>query len=214
MESKQLKETVETILEYNPKAIIILDIVYSRTLTEDDSRELFSGFSKSPSLLDRIIFLDSFSKSHGLCRERLGIYFGYNEVLFTELHSTNIAFSAGPGSHKDFQMLTLGNAPDDVHKGISDLHWFWRKERLGLYNFLMDDKYRHLFEKEQPHIRKKDFEKPCTLYILLKAKEGVNSQKVLQSTGVLGVDTKLLSGQYIRFSVGTLKKPVFSKYAN
>jgi len=172
----------------------------------------FSGIANNKQLLNRIIFLESFSKSHGLCRERLALYFSSSEELFTEMHRANIAFSAGPGAHKDFQFLALGNAPKDINKGILDLHLFWRKERDGLYNFLMD-KYKHLFEPEQLHIKKKDFEKPCTLYILLKTREGVNAQKVLESTGVLGVDTPLASGHYIRFSVGTLQKPVFSKYA-
>jgi len=212
MDSKKLIDNCKTILEKNPKAIIILDIVYVRTLIEEEAKDLFSGLAKSPAILNRIVFLDSFSKSHGLCRERLAMYFCYNETLFTELHATNIAFSAGPGVHKDYQMLTLGRASDELNKGISDLHWFWRKERLGLYKFLMSDKFKHLFEREQPHIHMKDFEKPCTLYILIRAKEGVNSQKVLLDTGVLGVDTKLLSGHYIRFAVGTLKGPVFSHY--
>jgi len=36
---------------------------------------------------------------------------------------------------------------------------------------------------------------------------------ILEETGVLGVDIPFNSGPYIRFAVGTLQQPVFSKYA-
>jgi len=156
--------------------------------------------------------LDSFSKSHGLCNERLAIYFSYNEKLFTELHSSNIAYSAGPGIIKDYQFLVLGNAPAHINEGLSELHWFWKNERKGLYNFLMNEKYSYLFERDQIHISNEILDNPCTLYVLLKVKDGVNAQFVFENTGILGVDTVLKSGKYIRFAVGTLKNPVFSKY--
>jgi len=80
-----------------------------------------SGIAYDNRLLKNIIFLESFSKSHGLCGERLGMYFrcaqhyttphhtttclnsyscSANEDLFTKMHTANIAFSAGPGRHK------------------------------------------------------------------------------------------------------------------
>jgi hypothetical protein len=46
------------------------------------------------------MFVESFSKSHGLCRERLGCYFSTNFDLFKKLHASNISFSAGPGEYK------------------------------------------------------------------------------------------------------------------
>jgi hypothetical protein len=214
MKKKQITKACEAILYYNPNAVIILDTVYARTLTESDSKEMFSGIADNKDILNRIIFIESFSKSHGLCNERLGLYFSFNEILFTELHTANITYSAGPGTMKDYQFLTLGNLPEDINKGVSDLHWFWRKERKGLFKFLMSDKYSHLFERDQIHISEDNLEKPCTLYILLKVKEGIKAQYVFENTGVLGVDTPLKSGHYIRFSVGTLKNPVFSKMIN
>lgn len=118
--SKQLEETCQEIINHNPRAIIILDSVvillralrnaekYIRTLLKEDAKELLSKIVNREDLLKNIVFLESFSKSHGLCRERLGLYFRYvylernlifsmNEKLFTKLHSTNVGFSAGPG---------------------------------------------------------------------------------------------------------------------
>jgi len=211
MTKDQLSNTLESIIHHNPNAIIILDTVYARTLTEEDAKELFSGIVNSKKLMNRIIFLDSFSKSHGLCNERLGIYFSVNEDIFTDIHTANITYSAGPGVIKDFQFKVLGNMPKELNKGISDLHWFWGSERKGLVKYLTQDKFKHLFEKEQVHIRDEDLDRPCTLYISLKTKEGIKAQQVFETTGALGVDTKFKSGHYIRFSVGTLTRPVYSK---
>jgi hypothetical protein len=68
-----------------------------------------------------------------------------------------------------------------------------------------------LFEAEQSHITSEDLESPCTLYVLLKAREGVRSSVVFEQTGALGVDTPLKTGHYIRFAVGMMKMPFFSK---
>jgi len=213
MTCEQLVSTCKAIVECNPKAVIILDSVYIRTLLASDAKELLSGLVKTPELFNHIVFLESFSKSHGLCRERLGIYFSANDKLFTRLHTANIGFSAGPGYVKDFQFLALGNASAKDNEGVDALHWFWQKERKGLYNFLMNDKNKHLFAETQPHVRKEDMDKPCTLYILMKTRDGIKAQDIFIATGALGVDTPMLTGHYVRFAVGTLTRPTYSKYA-
>jgi hypothetical protein len=169
------------------------------------------GLKNEPKLLDNIVFIESFSKSHGICRERLGLYFSKNEKLFTRLHTANIAFSAGPGGFKDEQFEALGNMSMQDKKAIQELHSFWQKERKGLYNFLLK-KYSHLFDENQSHITETDINNSCTLYILLKTKNGIKAQDIFLNTGALGVDTPLLSGHYIRFSVGCITKPTYSKY--
>jgi hypothetical protein len=205
-----LHECCQEILKHNPDALIILDSVYVRTLSISDARKIMTPIISDNQLMKSVIFLDSFSKSHGLCNERLGIYYTLNSSLFTRHHTANIAFSAGPGRIKDFQFLALGNATEADKQGIRDLHDFWAKERRGLYYFLM--KYQDLFEEKQLHIRDEDLKNPLGLYILLKTKPDINALKVFMKTGILGVDTKMKSGLHIRFSVGTCLNPYFDKF--
>eukprot|EP01125_Pyxidicula_operculata_P017099 TRINITY_DN5952_c0_g2_i1.p1 TRINITY_DN5952_c0_g2~~TRINITY_DN5952_c0_g2_i1.p1 ORF type:complete len:488 (-),score=68.44 TRINITY_DN5952_c0_g2_i1:98-1561(-) len=212
MTPEQLKGVCEAIIKCNPNAYILLDSVYVRTLPEKDGVSLMKGVVSNKQILDKVIFLESFSKSHGLCRERLGCYFSTNNTLFTKLHASNITYSAGPGEHKDFQFQALGEMSNEDREGVASLHQFWRDERGGLVKFLLQPKYHHLFEPSQPHITSDDIDNTLGLYILLKLKEGVNAKQVFLETGALGVDTPLLSGKYIRFSVGTLTKPSYSKY--
>lgn len=207
----QLTEVCEAIVKHNPHAIIILDSVYVRTIPREQAKEMLAGVLKNEQVLNRVIFLESFSKSHGLCRERLGIYFGVNDELFTRIHTANITFSAGPGAHKDHQFRALGTMSTDDKQSVDELHQFWQTERKGLYNYLMK-KNAHLFEDKQIHVTGDDINNPLGLYLLLKTKPGIGAQDVFVNTGVLGVDTPLLSGHYIRFAVGALPRPTYSKY--
>eukprot|EP01119_Soliformovum_irregulare_P015344 TRINITY_DN4308_c0_g1_i1.p1 TRINITY_DN4308_c0_g1~~TRINITY_DN4308_c0_g1_i1.p1 ORF type:complete len:493 (+),score=113.78 TRINITY_DN4308_c0_g1_i1:27-1505(+) len=208
----QLKKTCDAILHHNPNSIIILDSVYARTMLPEDSRQLFKKIVSDDKLMDRIVWVESFSKSHGLCRERLGMYFSTNEKLFTKLHTANITYSAGPGVLKDYQFRSLGESTEEDKKGVASVHEFWRQERKGLYNFLMS-RHSDLFDADQKHIQPHDMDRPCTLYVLLKTREKVKAQDVFVATGALGVDTPLLSGHHIRFSVGQLLRPTYSQYA-
>lgn len=209
MTPEQLTSVCTAIYKYNPNAIIILDTVYARTLSPATSRKMFAGLLSKPQVLSRIMFVESFSKSHGLCRERLGCYFSISADLFKNLHFANISFSAGPGEYKDYQFQALGESLEEHKLGVADLHDFWQRERLGLFNFLMS-KFSYLFDERQLHITPDDMDSPLGLYILLKTKDSYKAQDVFMKTGVLGVDTPLLSGHYIRFSVGQLVKPVYS----
>ncbi len=203
-------ELVAKIVAHNPAAVIILDSVYVRTLRKHDAKELFADLWSRSAALNRVVFLESLSKSHGLCRERLGMYFSVNHKLFTDLHTANMGFSAGPGQIKDLQFAAVASAAPVDKQGIEDLHLFWRDERKGLVKFLLQPQFADLFEASQPHIQSEDLDNPCTLYVLLRTREGVKSSAVFERTGALGVDTPLKSGHYIRFALGMMKQPFFS----
>lgn len=210
--SSDLQECCEAILDHNPKAIIMMDIVYSRTLTMSDAKKMFSGIANNDRVLNNAYFLESFSKSHGLCRERLAITFTKNPELFKKCHEATIGFSAGDAQFKNFQLMALAQMPDDKEAAIRNMHVFWANERYGLYKYLMNHpKAKDLFEENQEHIDMQDLKGPCGLYVLLKVKPGITGKDVLIQTGALGVEVKLASGTYIRFSVGTVTKPTFSK---
>jgi hypothetical protein len=128
------------------------------------------------------------------------------------LRVSNFSHNSISDERLDYQFLALGNASPTDNEGIEDLHTFWMHERKGLINFLLG-KHKHLFEQQQAHITAEDIDRPCTLYVLLKTQPGVKAQQVFEETGVLGVDTPMKTGHYIRFAVGTLTEPTFSKYA-
>jgi hypothetical protein len=84
------------------------------------------------------------------------------------------------------------------------------QERRGLYTYLLQPKFSHLFHSSQQHLHPEDLDNSLGLYVTLKTNEGVKAQDIFMDTGALGVDTPLLSGHYIRFAVGSLLRPTYS----
>lgn len=197
---------------YYPKAIIIFDIVYARMLTQERAQDLLHGIISSPAILDRIVFVESLSKTHGICGERVGAFFAANKSIYGGIQTLNMTFTAGNGRQKETMFMAAADATDEEENTISRLHEFWRDEKVGLYEHLIKSgKFENIFDKNQQHIDENQLKEPGGLYLFLKLKPGISAQQVAQETGCLGVEAKMTTGSYIRFSVGTLTEPTYSK---
>jgi aspartate/methionine/tyrosine aminotransferase len=214
MQAEELKSVCETIVSNNPNAVIILDIVYTRTLSEENGKKLFAGIINNEKVINNILFIESFSKSHGLCSERLGLCFSTSAELFKKCHQGLSSFSGGEPRLKNFQLMALASMSDEEEAHVKEMHNFWARERLGLYYYLTNHpQAKELFDDVQEHISMEDLQNSCGMYVLMKLKPGKSGKDVLMATGTLGVDTPLASGNYVRFSVGTITKPTYSQYA-
>ncbi len=208
----QLAQTCAEIVRINPKAKIVLDCVYLRTLPEADARELMAGIISNSVVLDRVVFIESFSKTDGWCGERVGAIFTSNDVLFKIIQNIIMMTSAGNGRFKDAIIQALTNKTPEQMQAMLDLHKSWRSERVGLYNRLIKSgEFTDLFDSDQTHITDNQLNMPLGLYLLLKLKPGVKFKDVLSRTGCNGSECKLGDDNYIRFALGTLTKPTFAK---
>jgi aspartate/methionine/tyrosine aminotransferase len=213
MDACQLAETCRQIVARAPSAKILLDCTYVRTLARPEARALIKGVLERAEILDRIIFLESFSKTHGLCGERCGAYFSANRLLFDEHHSINMTLSAGNGRYKSALALAIAGATEAQEEIIRSLHRFWQRERLGLYHYLVRSRqFGELFADEQGHLRPDQLEATLGLYLFLKLRDGVSGKDVLIRTGCLGVETPMASGNYIRFAVGKITEPTYARF--
>ena len=209
---EQLKSTCAEIITHNPKAIIIFDIVYARTLTQERAHDLLHGIIRSPAILNRIVFVESLSKTHGICGERVGAFFSSNERIYGGIQTLNMTFTAGNGRQKEAMFMAAANATEEEEDAILRLHEFWRDEKVGLYEHLIKSgKFKNIFDENQQHVDEDQLNEPGGLYLFLKLKPGIGAQQVAQETGCLGVESKMATGAYIRFSVGTLTGPTYSK---
>ncbi|MBI2453873.1 aminotransferase class I/II-fold pyridoxal phosphate-dependent enzyme [Candidatus Peregrinibacteria bacterium] len=208
-----LAEVCKRIVTHNPNVKIILDCTYVRTLKPEIAKKLIAGVIHIPEVLNRVVFLESFSKTHGFSGERLGAYFSANPDIYNGIQNINMILSAGNGRQKSALVLALTNASEEQEAKIRELHEFWARERKGLHHFLIKSgKFPHLFEEDQTHIHDEQIDEPLGLYVLFKLKPGVDGKQVLLETGCLGVPTTLASGKYVRFSVGKLTVPTYAKY--
>jgi len=213
MSGPQLLDVCEEIVAHDPEVTILLDSTYVRTLPEPQARELMQGVVNSQAVLSRVIFLESFSKTHGLCGERIGAYFSANRQLFDSHHNVNMILSAGNGRHKSAMVLAIAQTTSSEEEVIHALHRFWQEERLGLYQYLTgNERFCDLFEDSQEHLSPDQLNSPLGLYLFLKLREGVGGKDVLIRTGCLGVVTQMGSGTYIRFSVGKITKPTYARH--
>lgn len=206
---EQLKETITAIIKANPRAIIILDCAYVRTLRRSRARALMAQIFEDDSLHKNIIILESFSKTHGLCGERIGCFFTSNNELYTVLQNYNTTISSGNGRYKDALALVLATPTEDETKTVKKLHRFWAHERKGLYYYLMDPRFSDLFEENQLHLTEDQLNEPLGIYVFLKLKKGIDVKEVFKKTKCLGVETDMGSGKYVRFAVCKMKKHTF-----
>ncbi|MBP9718204.1 aminotransferase class I/II-fold pyridoxal phosphate-dependent enzyme [Candidatus Gracilibacteria bacterium] len=211
MTPQQLHETCAKIVEHAPGAWILLDCAYIRTLTEKRAQALMKGIMRDETIRNRIVFLESFSKSHGLCGERIGCFFTTNSELYLVLQNYNTTVSSGNGRYKDALALALAQPTERETEALHELHHFWMKERAGLFTYMMAEKFSDLFDKKQLHITEDQLKEPQGLYLFLKMKKEVDVKRVFLETKCLGVEMKMGSGNYIRFAVCKMKEPLFSK---
>lgn len=223
MTPEQLAGVCERIVAHAPTATILLDCTYIRTLPVEQARALTAVVVHNPTVLNRVMFLESFSKTHGICGERIGAYFSANTSLFDEHHALNMMLSAGNGRGKSGLALALANTTSDQEAVIRDLHRFWHRERLGLYHYLLgSERFGHLFDKKQLHLQPDQLSDPLGLYLLPKIHPDISGEsdteitkKVLIDTGCLGVVQHMGhdgTDVYIRLAVGKLTEPTYAKY--
>lgn len=211
---QQLKETCEAIIQHDPEAIILLDCVYVRISILEKARELMTAVLENPAVRSRIIFLESYSKTHAMCGFRLGMFFAENDEVFRPPQNRTMVYTAGLSKHTDNLIRAIGEATPEQNTMIDRLHEFWAKEREGLYHYLIASRrFSHLFDANQSHVDPAELKEPISLYLFLKLKPGVNERQVLLETGCHGVLTEMDSGMYLRLAVGKLVTPTYAKYA-
>jgi|GEM_PF-2284606 len=224
-------------LDRNYKSIIVLDMVYVRTLKPEEAKKLLQAVWDSPAA-PQVVFIDSLSKTHGLCNLRIADAFSIDkddanpaefqtdpkvkpskETFFSFLQKKNMEVGAGNGIDKDALWMALGSYDNEELALFDELHQLWAAELKALYEKLIaNGDFDHLFD-QQEHIIESDLENPGGLYLFLKLKDGVDPNQVVIETSCFGVPTKMLNPntgvkdvQYVRYSVGRTTEPVFSNF--
>jgi len=224
---EQLAATCREIIKNNPEAIIVLDCAYLRTLEDQDAREVLKIVIKDPEIMDRIIFIDSYSKTHAVPQERTGVVMSANDNLFlasiaSVLPEKGAKSSASPHPIEIFShdKVTTQGSPL-YHSGlVLALHdrtvnenrplMFKEMQRLrtrevgGVFDAM--NSYPHLFDDNQSHLCK-----PMGIYAFPKLRPGVDALDVAAELGGLGIPFNFRSGPYTRLSTGRIMEPHFSK---
>ncbi len=172
-----------------------------------------AGVLHDPLVRDRVVILESFSKTHGFCGERIGVYTSPNDEIFGRIQNLNMTLSAGNGRYRSALAEALATPTPVQAQKLRELHQFWGQERKGLYQYLIGSgNFDDIFEPDQPHILQDQLDEPLGLYVFLRLRPGVHTKDVLIKTGCLGVETTMGDGStWMRFAVGKITKPTYSK---
>jgi aspartate/methionine/tyrosine aminotransferase len=207
----QLQEVCEAIVERDPKAVILLDSTYIRVLDVEKARALMAGIIRNPNIMNQVVFLESFSKTHGLCADRLSILFSSNPSLVAdEFQNRVMSSTAGTPITTSAKVTAVAKLSPEQQDEFKKMHRLWAKELHGLFVYFKQ--FPHLFD-EQLHIQESELGKPTAPYLFMKLKEGVTAKQVALETWCFGVETPMGSGNYIRFAVGAISEPTYAHYA-
>jgi len=200
IEQENLYQILTCIHALDPNAIFILDNVYVGLLSNTESHKLFAQIFADLSLMQRIIFTESLSKTLGTTGIRLGWTWTLNQTFSNELKKYTTLTKAGFSKLLDeFTLHLLGNP--DVFGFQDRVYEFWSHQRLSFLEH-MKSHFSELFDFDSsPSIGDRE-----GIYVLLKIQGNRSKEEIFALTGIVGVGITLSDGNYIRYAFGNTKE--------
>ncbi|OWA20433.1 hypothetical protein B9W64_06675 [Streptomyces sp. CS159] len=193
-----LMEAVRRSADRGHPVHVLADLAYIGTGRPDEDEARMRALSSVPGAADRLIYVNSFSKTFSLTGDRFGwAVFADADLSAAMRPSWMNSVSCLPGEWQLRFMAyhtLFARRPELVEK-IRGLYRL-RRARLRAQLRLLDEEH-HLFE----NIHTDD---DATIYLWCRLKAGEDCFSVLEKTGIAGIpgSTFGYSDDYIRFSVG------------
>lgn len=173
--------------------------MYVGLLPDTESHKLFANIFADSSLMQRIIFTESISKTLGTTGIRLGWTWTLNQTFSSELKKYTTLTKAGFSKLLDeFALQLLGNP--DIFAFQRQVYEFWSHQRLSFLAH-MKTQFSELFDFDSsPSISDRE-----GIYVLLKIQGNRPKEEIFALTGIVGVGITLSDGNYIRYAFGNVK---------
>jgi aspartate/methionine/tyrosine aminotransferase len=188
----------------------MIDSAYLRTLEDQNANHIMSKIVKNPQILARVVFIDSFSKTNAMPRERSGTFFAPNDDIFNKIFAVVTKTAQGTSPNQSGMVKAILSNPlnDPYHdRGLvfKEMQRFRRREVEALIRMMQSGKYDALLDDNQSHVGP-----AMGIYTLPKLREGVSVLDLAAATGCLGMPFKLATGSYSRLATGLLTRPTFN----
>ncbi len=198
IDNKKFYQILKWIYEIDHNAIFILDTVYVGLLPNTKSHILFEQIFQDTSLLERVIFTESISKTLGTTGIRLGWTWTLNEFFLKELKKYTTLTKAGFSKILDEFTLWLIWNPK-ILDFQNEVYNFWSWQRMWFLEY-MKTHFSELFDFDSsPNITDREW-----IYVLLKIRGNISKEEVFTQTGIIGVGISLSDGNYIRYAFGNV----------
>lgn len=196
---ESIYEVIQEVQKLDPGAIFIFDTVYVGLLSNTESHKLFQCIFSNASLMQRIIFTESISKTLGTTGIRLGWTWTLNVDFSNELKKYTTLTKAGFSKILDQFTSHLLTHPD-VPAFQDRVYEFWSHKRLSFLAY-MKAYFSSFFDFESsPSISDRE-----GIYVLLKIAGNFSKEEVFAETGIIGVGITLSDGEYIRYAFGNVQ---------
>jgi len=200
-----LRRLLETSLASHPRAIVILDAVYLRTLPPAQAKALWQ-VCVAPEFHDHVVIIESLSKTYGRTGLRSGVGFVANHDVQRELKSLMQNELAGISYAMQIESCGLLSLVEESAVQAMAAHCAGRRKRF-LARFL--DKYQDCFAPlSEQSILLNGGDWQGGLYAFLRLRDGVDPTEFFLETGIAGVPGAAFFGgdtamnRYIRISFG------------
>jgi len=161
-------------------AIFLMDNVYVGILRTEESRNMFAKIFENTHMLERIIFLESLSKTLGATGIRIGWTWSLNPLFSENIKKTVILKKAGFSKVLDglaVRLLSDMERIDMFQEGVYD---FWSAQRLKFVEYIREN-HPHFFDFEaSPPVYDRQ-----GIYVLLKVRDGYDIQDIFAETGMI-----------------------------
>gem|GEM_PF-1915595 len=192
-------EVLKYISDTDKNAIFLMDNVYVGILRVEESRGLFAKIFQHTEILERIIFLESLSKTLGATGIRIGWIWSTNTLFSENIKKTVILKKAGFSKVLDGLAVHLLSDLEQIDTFQNRVYDFWSTQRLAFVEYIREN-YPQFFDFESsPPI----FERQG-IYVFLKIRDNYPVQDIFALTGMIGVGITLSDGNYIRYAFGNV----------
>lgn len=198
IDNENLYQVLRWIHTIDPNSIFILDTVYVGLLPNTESHLLFEWIFRDASLVERIIFTESISKTLGTTGIRLGWTWTMNSLFSKELKKYTALTKAGFSKILDELTIWLLGNPE-ILDFQNQVYNFWSWQRMWFLEY-MKTHFSELFEFDSsPNITDREW-----IYVLLKIRGNISKEEIFAQTGIIGVGISLSDGNYIRYAFGNV----------
>lgn len=195
LNTQELYKLLSFISDSDENSYFIMDNVYVWLLKEENSTKLFSNIFSNSKLLNKIIFLESLSKTLWTTWIRLWWIWSFNSILTDNIKKITLLKKAWFSKIISEFWVNFLSDLDEISKFQIDVYTYFSIQRLWFLEEIKA-KYSHYFNFEyMPKVLDREW-----IYLLLKINDWYTIQEIFEKTWIIGVKIELSDWIYIRYA--------------
>jgi len=195
LDNKKLYEILSHISKTDKNSIILMDNVYVWLLKNTEAKNMFENIFSNQELINKIVFIESLSKTLWTTGIRLGYTWTLNKYLSQNIKKKVVLKKAWFSKVLANLVINLFSDLDKIIDFQDKVYDFFAKQRLGFLEYIRENHSEFFDFDYLPKILDREW-----IYLLLKLKKSVESEEVFIKTWIIWVKIELSDWIYIRYA--------------